>query len=313
MAVLLLAFTLQDGILTGLRKAPVILLENTSFAVVKLGALIGLAALLPATGIVVAWVAPVLVAVVVISYYLLKVAIPRHEAAAEGKSEIPTRGRLFSFVSAEYSKAILSTGTTWVLPLLVTAQLGSVEEAYFYIPWLINYSAVLLPYGISAAYVVESAFEGEQSLETMKKSMKVGAAVVVVCTLAEFFVVPLVLHLAGPGYAENGTTLVRILALTLPFNALNALYGTFAWMEQKLWRLVILQGVNAAILLTGSILLMDTWGINAVGISYLAAQVVLGLGSVPPILRRFRAAKAQGALSVTGVGAPPTLSSTLAP
>jgi len=301
MGVLLLAFTLQDGVLTGLRKAPVILFENSVFAVVKLGALIGLAALLPISGIVVAWMVPVVIAVVVVTAYLFMVVIPEHERAADGASDVPGRRKLYSFISAEYSKAILSTGTTWLLPLLVTAHLGSVEEAYFYIPWLINYSATMLPYGISAAYVVESAFEGQQSYAAMRRSIQVGGLVVIACTLAEFFVVPLVLHLAGPGYAENGTTLVRILALTLPFNALNALYGTFAWMEQKLWRLVVLQASNAAILLGGSLLLMDDLGIEAVGWSYLVAQMVIGLGSIPPIVRRLRAAKERGAISVHGV------------
>ena len=129
--------------------------------------------------------------------------------------------------------------------------------------------------------------------------MMFGGLVVAACTLAEFFVVPLVLHLAGPGYAENGTTLVRILALTLPFNALNALYGTFAWMEQRLWRLVILQGTNAAVLLGGSYLFLDRWGINAVAISYLASQIVLGLGSLPPIIRRLRLSREHGYIPVT--------------
>jgi hypothetical protein len=74
-------------------------------------------------------------------------------------------------------------------------------------------------------------------------------------------------------------------------------------MEQKLWRLVILQGINAAILLGGSLLFMDSLGIEAVGLAYLVAQVVLGLGSLPPIFRRFRAAKESGgAISVHGVG-----------
>lgn len=304
LGVMLLAFMLQDAVLTGLRRATVILYENTAFSVSKLVLLVGLASLLPAAGIVVSWMVPLAIALVVVAFYLFVKVIPQHEARAEGSAHLPSRRKLASFVSAEYAKAMLSTGTTWLLPILVTAQLGATEQAYFYLPWLITYSAVLLPYGISAAYVVESAFEGRQTLDAMRTSVKVAGAVVAVCTLGQFFVAPLLLSLAGPGYAEEGTTLVRILALTLPFNAINALYGTFAWMEQKLWRLVILQAANAAILLGGSILFMDDWGIEAVGLSYLAAQVLLGLGSLPPIIRRFRAARETGAISVHGVKDP---------
>jgi len=297
--VLLLVFTLQDGVLIGLRRSPVVLVENGAFAAVKLLALVLLASALPDNGIVVAWVGPVAVAVLIVTVYLFTVVIPEHEKAADGGAELPPRSRVVSFVSAEYAKSVLSTGTTWVLPLLVTAQLGSVQEAYFWIPWLINYSAVQLPYGISAAYVVESAFEGEQSHRTLKQSLRIGAGVVALCMFAEFFIVPLLLHLAGPGYAENGTAVIRILALALPFSAMNALYGTFAWMEQRMWRLVMLQVANVLVLITGSWLFMDDWGINAVAIWYLISQMVLGLGSLPPIMRRLRAASERSSQLVT--------------
>ena len=291
MCVLLLVFALQDAVLTGLRRAPAILLENGTFAAVKLGALVALAVVLPETGIVVAWVAPVLIAVLAVNIYLFASVLPAHHADAQGRAELPPRRRLVSFVSAEYTKGMLAAATTWLLPLIVTARLGHTKEAYFYLPWVINYAAAQLPQGISAAFVVESAYAGRLSARALRRSVAFGAAIVGSCVLVEFFVVPFVLRFAGPGYAEHGTTLMRILAVALPFNAINGVYGTFAWMEQKLWRLVALQGAMTTILLGGTLLFIDHGGIDAVGLCYLAGHFVLGVGSLAPIRRRFRAAR----------------------
>jgi O-antigen/teichoic acid export membrane protein len=284
----LLFFSLQDSVLTGLGRAPVVLLENGIFATVKLLALVPLAVLMPTSGVVVAWAVPLFFAVIAVNVFLFGWAIPRHEQEADGASEVPPRRRLASFVSAEYARQLLSTATTWALPLIVTVRLGHVQEAYFWIPWLALGACQQLPYGISTAYVVESSFAGAQSAVSLRRSLRLGALVVTATTLGMLLVVPLVLGLAGPGYAEGGTTLTRILAITLPFNALNALYGTFAWIEQRLWRLVALQLANVVVLFGGSLLFLDRWGIAAVGWSYLASQVVLGLGSLVPILRRLR-------------------------
>jgi O-antigen/teichoic acid export membrane protein len=161
--------------------------------------------------------------------------------------------------------------------------------AYFYLPWIINFSAGQLPTGISSALVVESSYEGEISKPALRRSIRYGGAIVLVCTLAEFFVVPYLLRFAGEGYAEEGTTLIRVLALALPFAAVNGLYGTFAWVEQRLWRLVALQAVMTVVLLGGSLLFLEEKGIVAVGVSYLVAHALLALGSLPPIVNRMRA------------------------
>ena len=176
-----------------------------------------------------------------------------------------------------------------VAPIIVTAELGPEMAAYFSLPWVINFSAAQLPTGISSALVVESVYAGEISKHALRKSIRYGGSIVLVCTLAEFFVVPYFLRFAGAGYAEEGTTLIRILALALPFVALNGLYGTFAWAEQRLWRLVVLQAAMTVILLGGTLLFIGDHGFLAIGLSYLAAHVVLGVGSIPPIVNRMRA------------------------
>lgn len=293
-AVMLLLFVLQDAVLTGLSKGPAVLIENALFAVVKLLALVALAASFPTSGIVVSWIAPALMAVVAVNVYLFAVVIPRHEAEASGEGVLPRRRRLASFVSAEYMRALLTTGTSSVLPLLVTAAVGPVQTAYFWIPWLIYSSAVQLPYGIMSAYVVDVSFHGRETWSTLRRGIRMGAAVVAATTVGAFFIVPVVLQLAGPGYAEEGSSLSQVLSLCLPFSAVVALYATFAWLDQRLWKLVSFQAITTVVLLGGSWLLIDDVGIVAVGYVMLVTQVGFAIALLPSSLRRIRAVRASG-------------------
>jgi hypothetical protein len=101
-------------------------------------------------------------------------------------------------------------------------------------------------------------------------------------------------HGAGPGYAEEGSSLSRVLSLCLPFSAVVALYATFAWLDQRLWKLVSFQAITTVVLLGGSWLLIADLGIVAVGYVMLVTQVGFAIALLPSSLRRIRAVRASG-------------------
>jgi O-antigen/teichoic acid export membrane protein len=286
--VLLLVFALQDSVLTGLRAAPVVLGENFVFAVLKLILLVTLAVHLAGSGIIVAWMAPVALAVLGVGIYLSRVAVPGHVAAAGGASDLPGARRLWALVAAEYVKSLLGSLTTLALPLLVAARLGLASTAYFAIPWLIN-GAILSAFdSIAAAFVVESAFESNRWRPMLRQLLLIGGTVVVVGTTVELAGAHVVLSVIGHRYAAHGATLMRLLALGIPFSAVYSLYATFAWMEQKLWRLVALEGGATLVMLLPAALLLTHFGLDTIGWSGFGSSVVLGVGSVRPIRRRLR-------------------------
>ena len=71
-------FVLQDSALTGVRAAPFVPLENTTFSLLKVAMLVPLVGLLPQSGIYVSWTAAVAVAVIPTNIYLFARAVPRH-------------------------------------------------------------------------------------------------------------------------------------------------------------------------------------------------------------------------------------------
>ena len=89
-------FALEDAALTGLQRAVVVPVENTAYGVLKLLLLAGAASLLPATGIFVSWVLPLVVVIPVINWLIfrryLKSQSPYLTDPAVGVRPAPSRG-----------------------------------------------------------------------------------------------------------------------------------------------------------------------------------------------------------------------------
>lgn len=299
LAVLLMLSAVQDAVLTGLRRAGTVLVENLAFAAGKVVLLGACAAFAVPAGIMIGWLVPLAVAVLAVSGGLFGVWLPRHARAASASSAspagpsgsgLPDRRRLASFVAAEYVKSLLTVLAPTVIPLLVVAELGARENAYLSVPWMINAAVVSLFYNVSAAFVVESAHGAPLHSGSVRRLLGLIGAVAAAGLVVGAVLPGTLLGLLGADYAQNGADLFRRLALALPLEAVTAVYATFVWIERRLWRLVLLQAVNTTVLLAGTVALLPSQGVLAVGSAYLASQLLLGLGSLRPAWRRLRSA-----------------------
>ena len=146
-------FALQDSVLTALRLAPWVTVENFSFAAGKLALLPVLALLLRGGGIVLSWVLPAAVAVIAVRQLLFRRVLPGLE---DIDGTIPGRRRLLSFVAGEYAGNICATATIQLMPLLIVWQLGAAPP-HFTLPWLISMGISVLMWNVSSSLVVEIA------------------------------------------------------------------------------------------------------------------------------------------------------------
>ena len=279
-------FALQDGALTALRLAWWVPIENTSFAVAKLLLLPALVFLPVGLGIVVAWMTPVAIAVIVVNWLLFRRVLPATDAAQPGY--LPPRGRLVSFVAAEYSATLCSTAAMQAMPLLVLWRLGPVENAYFTLPWLIWMATMVLLGNVMATFVVEVVAAGR-----IREGLRRGAAlwvgmvlaILVSCTLGA----PLVLRVAGAAYAEHGAALLRLIGLSAPFAAVTFVFTGFAWLEQRVWRLAAIQAVTGTLLVGLTLVLLTHIGLEAVGWANLVAQALTAAAMTPWLWSRIAA------------------------
>lgn len=284
-------FALQDSVLTALRIAHWVPAENVSFASVKLALLPLLAFLPPRLGIVLAWMLPVAVAVIAVNVLLFRGPVGRTRRMETG--ELPGRSRLLSFIAAEYACMLCATATLQVIPLIVLWRLGAISEAYFSLPWLACLAITLLLWNIGAAFVVAVTAHPDQTPELLRRSLRLGGAVVLAAVLGCCLAGPLILRLAGPGY-EHGASLMRLVGLSAPFTAATVIYSAFAWIEQRLWRLVAIQAGTGLLLIALSLVLLPDLGIAAVGWAYIAAQSAAAILMAPSLRARLSTRAALG-------------------
>ena len=147
-------FNLQDGVLAGLRRTPWVPVENGAYAVAKIVVLVMVATVLPTAGIVTSWIVPSLVLVVVVSIVLAFRWVPTHVSRQAGRAPRMARRRLLSFVAADSVGALFALAASTLLPVIVVAQAGATQGAYFAIAWTIVMALTLVPVNMAASMTV---------------------------------------------------------------------------------------------------------------------------------------------------------------
>jgi hypothetical protein len=94
----------------------------------------------------------------------------------------------------------------------------------------------------------------------------------------------------GTLYAQYGTRVLQLLALSLPFTAINALYITYARLARRMRRVAVTQICITAIILTESFLLVGSMGITGVGVGFLVGQAAVAIMVAPSVIRQYRRA-----------------------
>ncbi|MBB2990458.1 acyl-coenzyme A synthetase/AMP-(fatty) acid ligase/thioesterase domain-containing protein/O-antigen/teichoic acid export membrane protein/acyl carrier protein [Mycolicibacterium iranicum] len=291
-------YALQDPILIGLARARTIATKNIGQSTAKLVVVAALIPVASGAAIVWSWVLPAAVITAVIAI----VVIRRETATRTGPAVLPPRRELFEFFASSYAINAVGVTVPLLVPLIVVAQLGTEMNAYFSMCWLVvNTLGVLI--GATAAPFIATASTPGADLRscTVRFVALCGGAAVLGC-VALLVTAPLILGILGPHYAEHGTGLIRIMALTLPSVALMTIYTALARLQRRLRLAVAAQILLGVVVVSGVTLTTHLYGINAVGYTYLAAELLnTAVVAVPTaiLLRKVAATPRGHALDAT--------------
>ncbi|QMU77480.1 hypothetical protein GXW83_19035 [Streptacidiphilus sp. PB12-B1b] len=267
-------FVLQDGALTGLRRTGWVLGENAVFATVKVVLLVGCGILALSAGILVSWAGALIVALLVTNVYLFRHAVPAHERAAATAAAPP---RMLRYAAADYLGALFRLTAYNAAPLLVLDRLGSTDSAYFSLAWVIAYTLFLAAYNMGSSMIVEAAHAPERLAENARRVLRHSGALLTAAAVLLGVTAPWLLRLFGPGYAEHGTTLLRLLAVAAVPNLLVGVAVDVARARRKLAWAVGLQAALCILVLGLSALLLPVMGVTGVGVAWLITECALGL------------------------------------
>jgi O-antigen/teichoic acid export membrane protein len=270
-------FALQDYALMALHRAGWVPIENAVFGLAKIILLIVLATSVREYGIFVSWTVPMVLVVIPITVLMFRSLVPKHVVATEARAEAVTLRQVVSYGAGNFLGSLFFLMSTTLLPLLVIYRTGVNANAFFYLAWTATYPLQLIGLNMATSLTVEGASDETQLgiyiRRTLVQSARLLLPAVTVASVAAWYV----LRLFGEDYAEEGTTVFRLLALSAIPNVVNALFISVARVQRRVMGIAVVQGVLALLTLALSYLLLPGTGITGVGIARLVSQSAVAI------------------------------------
>jgi O-antigen/teichoic acid export membrane protein len=270
-------FNIQDGVLTGLRRAVWVPLENGLYAVAKIIVLAALALSFPRYGIFASFFVPMAAAVTVVSFVLFRWWLPEHQRLTQGR-QLPMGARdLIGFLSADYLASLFGQVYLTMLPVLVGVIAGSGPAAYFYAVWTIATSLQLVPVYMAASLTAETVAHGTDVTVGTRRALIHTLRIVVPMAIVVVVVAPYLLEIFGPRYASEGTSLLRVLAIAIVPQSVAIIFVARERIHARAREIVAVQSTMAVTILTASYVLLNVIGITGIGVAWTTAWTVLAL------------------------------------
>lgn len=282
-------FSLQDGVLTGLRSAHWVPLENVLFGVAKLVLLTLFAALGVHLAIFYSWSLSTAIAVPAVTWLIFRKLIddPERRPAV---GDLPRPRDLVRFFAADYVGSVFMLASYLITPVVVVAEIGTTRGAYFAVVWSLVTSIDLIAFNMGSSLVVEGTIAPERVGNLLSGLIRHQIRIVAPLSLVLLVAAPLVLIPFGAAYAEHSTDLLRLMALALVPRSLIVLAMSVWRIDRRLLPIVIANVTTAAAVLGTATALTRRSGGEPVAAAWLAVQILLCVAYFPGLRRRMSAA-----------------------
>jgi O-antigen/teichoic acid export membrane protein len=182
-----------------------------------------------------------------------------------------------NYSAVNYVSRLILAITPLILPLMVVNILGSEMNAYFAMSWTIVAIMQVIPTSLFNSFLAESVTEKTLNKKNFRKVLVLMLELLVPATIAVIFLSGFILSVFGAVYAEQGTPLVRILALSIIPWGIIYLFITVERYKKSSMSIVFATLASAVLSLGLSYLMMSAWGLIGLGIGYLTGQVIVAL------------------------------------
>ncbi len=275
-------FVLQDNVLTGLRHAVWVPIENVAYSVLKLALLAALVGA-GAWALPLAWCVPALAMIVPVNVLIFRRLLPGHRRAPA--EPIFSRRAIARFAAGDFGSDLVRMLGAEVVVLVVLGMRGAEDTAYVFFAITIAASGQLVSNNIVTAFVAESAARPAAAADLARRAGLNIGRLIVPGALIGAVAAPLVLGALGSAYVDNGTTLLRLLLLDSIPLAVAALATGWARYERAAGAMVRISLGVATTPLVGAAILAPRFGLDAIGWSALVGHTLLAAFLLSTILR----------------------------
>ncbi|WP_254407654.1 lipopolysaccharide biosynthesis protein [Streptomyces sp. GMY02] len=272
--------TLQDGVLTGLRKAFWVPVGNAVFSIGKLLLLIVFATALPVLGVFVSWAAAIALSVVPLGWLVFRRLIPR-QAAADRDREPPRASDIGRFLAGDSVGALFSLAMINLLPVLVAVRFDAAHNAFFYTAYTVGGTMEFMAINMASSLTAHASHSPDRLAEGVRGALRRMTMLLVPVVLVLVLFAPQVLAPFGDDYARHGTDVLRLLAAaTLPRVVVELYIGVLR-VQGRTGMLAALQGAMCVLVLGSALLLLGPTGISGAGLAMLLSMTLVALVAAP--------------------------------
>ncbi|MEU8245967.1 hypothetical protein [Nonomuraea sp. NPDC048916] len=281
-------FTLQDVVLTGLRKATWVPLNSLVFGLVKMGLLVALAGALPEGGIFVSWMVPTAIALIPINWFIFAIVIPRHVKSAEANARPPRLRDVGRFLAGDFPGTLSILAIVYLVPVIIATQVGEATFGRFSMAHTLGCMIELLAMNMAVSLTVEGSFNRAQLADNCRRALRRAFLIITPVIGVTILAAPLILTIFGSEFATEGTTLLRLMALAVLPRVLIEVYLSALRAQSQARTLAIVQIGLASTVLVSIVVLFPFAGVNAVGYGMLFSELLVAFlifGNLRKILK----------------------------
>ncbi|MEU0676011.1 lipopolysaccharide biosynthesis protein [Streptomyces sp. NPDC006172] len=276
--------TLQDGVLTGLRRSGWVPVGNAVFSVGKLVLLVVFAGVVPVLGIFVSWAVAIVFSTVPLGWLIFRRLIPG-QAAADRDLEPPRPREMGRFLAGDSLGALFSLAMINLLPVMVAVRFSAAENGYFYVAYTVGGTMEFMAINMASSLTAHASHDPGQLADGVRGALRRMIVLLVPVVLVLVIFAPRVLLAFSEDYAEHGTTVLRLLAVGALPRVVVELYIGVLRVQGRTGVLAVLQGAMCASVLGSAAVLFVPAGIEGAGwavllsMSLIAVVCVVGLRS----------------------------------
>ncbi|MEU5158897.1 lipopolysaccharide biosynthesis protein [Streptomyces sp. NPDC020875] len=272
--------TLQDGVLTGLRQAFWVPIGNAVFSIGKLLLLAAFATALPVLGIFVSWGAAIAFSTAPLAWLIFRRLIPR-QSAADRDREPPRLREIARFLAGDSVGAMFSLAMINLLPVMVAVRFDATDNGYFYIAYTVGGTMEFMAINMASSLTAHASHSPETLAAGVRGALRRMALLLVPVVGVLVLFAPLILAPFGASYAENGTTVLRLLAAAaLPRVAVELYIGVLR-VQGRTGMLAVVQGLMCALVLGSAAMMLGPAGISGAGWAMLLSMLVMAVVVAP--------------------------------
>ncbi|MFF7373829.1 lipopolysaccharide biosynthesis protein [Streptomyces massasporeus] len=271
--------TLQDGVLTGLRKAEWVPAGNAVFSVGKLALLAVFAGTLPVLGIFVSWAVAIAFSTLPLGWLIFRRLIPR-QAEADRDKEPPKIKDMGRFLAGDSLGALFSLAMINLLPVMVAVRFSAAENGYFYVAYTVGGTMEFMAINMASSLTAHASHDPRQLADGVRGALRRMTLLLVPVVAVLVVFAPYILTPFSPDYAEHGSTVLRLLALGALPRVVVELYIGVLRVQGRTGVLAALQGAMCALVLGSAAVLFTPAGIAGAGWAVLLSMTLIAVVSM---------------------------------